>query len=187
MNANASQLVYSSYLGGAGSAHNYAGYSARDGHRRRRDGPGARDRGDLRQEFPDLHGAPQRFAGACSDTYFGCTDAFVTRIAASGPGVAQATSVSMTSARAVAGNSITVSWTGIPAPSTWDRLHLYPLGSSDEPLEVWGGWYTTGAANGTVLLWLPAELDAGWYELRLWGSDVYGPLARSSPFKITAW
>ena len=187
LNANASQLVYSSYLGGAGSAHNYAGSSAATAIAVDATGRVYVTGGTYAKNFPTSTGAPQRFAGACSDTYFGCTDAFVTRIAASGPGVAQATSVSMTSARAVAGNYITVSWTGIPAPSTWDRLHLYPLGSSDEPLEVWGGWYTTGAATGAVWLWLPAELDAGWYEVRLWGSDVYAPLARSSPFKITAW
>ena len=140
------------------------------------------------KNFPTSTGAAQRFAGACADTYYGCSDAFVTRIAASGAGVAQATRVSMTSATAVVGGNILATWSGIPAPSTWDTLHLYPLGSNDEPYEVWGGWYTTGAANGTVWLWLPPELDAGWYELRYWSAnDVYGPVARSSPFKITLW
>ena len=103
LNANASQLVYSSYLGGAGTAHAYAGSSAATAIAVDASGRAHVTGMTYAKNFPTSTGAAQRVAGACSDTYFGCSDAFVTRIAASGPGVAQATSVSMTSATAVAG------------------------------------------------------------------------------------
>ena len=122
----------------------------------------------------------------CGGVVFLCGDAFVTKVAATGPGVAQAMTVGMTSTRAVLGATIEAAWTGIPAPDACDRIGLYQLGRSDEQFEVWGGWETTGAASGTTPLALPATLGPGWYELRLWSGDYsrFTPLARSKPFQL---
>jgi hypothetical protein len=186
LNASATRYVYSSYLGGARPANgDFAGASGATAIAVDPLGRAHVTGATHASNFPTSAGAVQRASGGCDDAYFGCSDAFVAWIAATGPGATQPTTVSMTSTRAAAGAYVSASWSGTPAPSAWDRIHLYPLGSRDEPYEVWGGWYTTGATAGTLWVWLPPELDAGWYELRLWsGTDVYGPLARSAPFQI---
>jgi hypothetical protein len=187
LNANASRFLYSSYLGGAGNGNDLAGASAATGIAVDMQGRAHVTGLTSASDFPTSAGAAQRIAGGCNNAFYGCSDAFVTRVAATGAGVAQATSVAMASTRAVRGSYVSVTWSGMPAPTPWDTLNLYPLGSSDEPYDVWGGWYTTGAANGTVQLWLPATLATGWYELRLWSSTgFYGPVARSSPFQLFA-
>lgn len=188
LNANASAFVYSSYLGGASIANNLAGPSAATAIAVDPYGRAHVTGVTYATNFPTTFGAVQRVSGGCN-SYYGCGDGFVTRINATGAGVAQATSVSMTSARAVVGQYISATWSGMPNPSTWDTVHVFPLGESSEPYEVWGGWYTTGAANGTVWLWLPPELATGWYELRLSSfNDLYGrPIARSAPFQIFRW
>jgi hypothetical protein len=187
LNANASRFLYSSYLGGAGTRDAFAGASAAHGIAVDATGKAHVTGVTYATDFPTSIGAPQRAAGGCN-SYYGCGDAFVTRIAASGGGAVQATTVSMTSVRAVRGGYINATWSGLPAPSPRDTIAIYALGEADEPYEVWGGWYTNGAAAGTVQLWIPATLATGWYEMRLWSNSSFdGPKARSSPFQIVAF
>ena len=187
LNANASRLLYSSYLGGAGTRDTFAGASGAIAIAVDTSGRAHVTGVTYATDFPTSIGAVQRAAGGCT-SFYGCGDAFVTRIAASGGGAAQATTVSMTSARAVRGAYISATWSGVPAPSAWDRVVIYALGEGEEPYEVWRGWYTSGAAAGTVQLWVPGTLATGWYEMRLWsGNSFDGPLARSSPFQLFAF
>ena len=180
LNPDATRLVYSSYLGGEGhdigvsitvdpEGNAYvAGYT---------NSP----------TFPTTPGAfqPQLGRGICD--FFGtpCGDAFVTKIAAGGPGVVPAVSVSVTPLEVAPGGTLTATWAGITTPSSSDRLALVSLGTtSDESLEVWP---TTGAGSGSIDLTLPDILLPGTYELRLL-TDVnflLTTLARSSPFNIT--
>jgi hypothetical protein len=188
LNANATRIVWSSYLGGVGTAQNFAGASVATAIAVDALGRAHVTGETYATNFPTSTGAAQRFFGGCTSTLYACSDGFVTRIAASGPGVAQATTIRMTSTRAVIGGTISATWSGIANPSDWDTIHLFPLGSSDEPWEVWGGWYATGAATGTVQIPLPPGLEAGWYELRYSAfNDLYGPAARSSPFQVVAF
>ena len=185
LNSTATRLLYSSYLGGrsatSDSGPSIASAIAVDalGKVYVTGGTGATD-------FPITAGAAQPHAGACFDTIYGCSDAFVTKIDASAAGVTQPTWVKMTSAAARAGTSITGQWYGLPGPTGFDWIGIYPLGHSDQPYEIWGGWYTTGTSAGAIQMPLPATLDPGWYELRLWSNnDFWGPVARSSPFQVT--
>jgi hypothetical protein len=183
LNSTATRLLYSSYLGGKGIAgeSDSSGGSAIAvdalGKAYVTGWTGATD-------FPVTSGAAQPRAGACSDTIYGCSDGFLTVIDASGPGAPQSTRVAMTSASARLGTYITAQWNGLSSPTAYDWIGIYPLGYSDQPYEIWGGWYTTGASSGSMQLPLPATLDPGWYELRLWsGNDIMLPVARSSPFQ----
>jgi len=184
LNSTATRLLYSSYLGGKGIAgeSNSSGGSAIAvdalGKAYVAGWTGATD-------FPVTSAAAQPRAGACSDTIYGCSDGFLTVIEASGPGAPQATWVAMASASARLGTNITAQWYGLPGPTAYDWIGIYPLGHSDQPYEIWGGWYTTGASSGSIQLPLPTTLTPGWYELRLWSdNDIMGPVARSSPFQV---
>jgi len=180
LNPDATRLVYSSYLGGEG--HDIGVSIAVDP-----EGNAYVAGYTNSPTFPTTPGAfqPQLGRGICD--FFGtpCGDAFVTKIAAGGPGVVPAVSVSVTPLEVAPGGTLTATWAGITTPSSSDRLALVSLGTtSDESLEVWP---TTGAGSGSIDLTLPDILLPGTYELRLL-TDVnflLTTLARSSPFNIT--
>jgi hypothetical protein len=192
LNADATRLLYSSYLGGsksggspstgsdsgtdivldaAGNAY-VAGYT-------------------LSYDLPTTPDAFQRNlrGGVCD--YFGgpCGDAFLAKISAAGPGVTPAIHLAVAPAEAAAGGTISATWAGNPTPSASDYLRLFALGSAgdefDDPLIYWP---TPNAAAGELLLLLPADLAAGWYELRLLSPDPSSgltvPIARSEPIRI---
>src|SRR5205809_1626271 len=79
--------------------------------------------------FPTTPGAfqPQLGRGICD--FFGtpCGDAFVTKIAAGGPGVVPAVSVSVTPLEVAPGGTLTATWAGITTPSSSDSLALVSL------------------------------------------------------------
>jgi hypothetical protein len=185
LNNTATRLLYSSYLGGrstAGESGPSIGSAIAVDALGRAFVTGWTEATD----FPVTAGAAQPRAGACFDTIYGCSDAFVTKIDASGAGATQATWVKMASAAARVGTSIAAQWSGLAGPTAWDWIGIYPLGHSDQPYEIWGGWYTTGTSAGTIQMPLPATLAPGWYELRLWSdNDFWGPVARSTPFQVT--
>jgi hypothetical protein len=188
LNVDATQLLYASYLGAAaepGSSNGSSGIS----------GVAIDPLGNAwvagetsATDFLVTAGAMQANWGGCSDTIYGCTDGFVVKIAAAGSGVTTPVTVRMASERPAAGTTIEVAWSGITAPTAYDRITLNQLGRSDEQFEVYGGWHTTGVAAGTLSLALPAGLKPGWYEIRLWSGDwsVFTPLARSAPFKLAS-
>jgi len=93
-----------------------------------------------------------------------------------------------------AGQSLTATWSGIPAPSTTDWLGMYKQGETDERNDV--DWNYVNSANtctkapgdgktdGTCLFAVPTSVATGSYELRLFSSDSYAKLATSNLFTI---
>ena len=114
------------------------------------------------RNFPTSTGAAQRFAGACSDTYFGCTDAFVTRVAATGAGVTQSTRVSMTSTTAVVGRFIT-DWAGPEAMLEKISIRLGAPACPDDTMRF------TGTITRTE-----RRADLGVVEVALQGVNKFG-------------
>jgi hypothetical protein len=186
LNGDATKLLYASYLGAAAGPGSSNGSSGVSGVAIDPFGNAWVAGQTSATDLPVTAGAMQANWGGCSDTIYGCTDGFVVKIAAAGPGVTTPVTVRMMSAKPAAGTTIEVAWRGIAAPSAHDRITLNQLGRSDEQFEVYGGWSTTGAAAGTLSLALPAGLKSGWYEIRLWSGDwsVFTPLARSAPFEL---
>ena len=96
----------------------------------------------------------------------------------------------------LAGLQLTVTWKGIPAPSTSDWLGMYLQGTTDErnPTE----WNYVNSANtctktngdgksdGTCFFPLLPTVPAGVYELRLFSSDSYTKVAVSNLFTVTS-
>jgi hypothetical protein len=187
LNRDATRFVYSSYLGGANLLNSAYGGTVASAIAVDAAGRAWVAGQTYTTDFPTtpgaLQGAPASLEGCRVAGIFPCSDGFLTQVAADGPGVQQAIAVTAP-AEAVAGARVDVQWSGIPAPNADDRIHLYPLGHSHE--SVYGGWATTGAANGTTSIELPVTLASGWYEVRLWSGDwtVYSPLARSEPIRV---
>jgi len=192
LNADATRLLYASYLGGsrsgdspstgsdtgtdiaidaAGNAY-VAGYT-------------------LSYDLPTTPGAFQAALGGGVCDYFGgpCGDAFLARISAGGPGVTPPIHLAVTPTEVAPGGTIDAAWAGNPHPSANDYLRLFALGSAgDEFEDAVIYWPTPNAAAGELLLLLPADLAEGWYELRLLspdpGSGLAVPIARSEPIRI---
>ncbi len=61
------------------------------------------------------------------------------------------------------GDALTVTWSGVPSPTSWDWIGLYPVGSYN-PI-AWR--YTGGTAGGTTMMTVPATAAPGNYEARL--------------------
>ena len=94
--------------------------------------------------------------------------------------------VSETPSTVVAGNAISVTWSGIAAPTANDVVLLYPSSGAGDT--AWIAYrYTGGAASGTVPLTVPATAaQQSTYELRLWSNNGAQRLATSTPFTVTA-
>jgi hypothetical protein len=184
LNSTATRLLYSSYLGGKGTA-GESDSSGGSGIAVDAVGKAYVTGWTGATDFPVTSGAAQPRAGACNDTIYGCSDGFLTKIDASGPGAPQATWVAMTSSSARIGTSITAQWYGLSNSTRYDWIGIYPMGFDEQPYEIWGGWYTTGTSSGSIQFPLPATMQPGWYEVRLWSSnDVMEPVANSSPFQV---
>ena len=192
LNPTGSAFVYSSYLGGS-TINGYGLEGDEQGVGIAVDGTGnAYVTGITKSfNFPTTAGAvqPAFAAGFCG--YYPedlCGDAFVTKIAASGPGVTPALRVTVSPASVSVGGTITASWAGLPSPGAQDELRLYPVGSYFH--EHLAQWLTTGAASGTLTRQLPGSAVPGWYEVRLLRLDDYDNsmrvVARSDAFRVIA-
>ena len=92
------------------------------------------------------------------------------------------------------GNPVTVSWRGIPTPTTTDWVGLYAPGTPDDGLFDWnylscskvaGAPASSGACPFVVPSWVPA----GTYEMRLFANAAnahYARMAVSAPFTVMA-
>ncbi len=90
---------------------------------------------------------------------------------------------------ASAGATVTVSWSGVAAPTAKDWVGLYRQGAADTAT-VW--WFFdssctstagTAKASGSCSLTLPTS--TGTYELRLVANNGYTRLATSSPLTVS--
>ena len=188
LNANGTRLLYSSYFGGsragdspstgsdngtgivvdpAGNAY-IAGYT-------------------LSFDLPTTSNAFQRSLGGGVCDYFGgpCGDAFLAKISAGGPGLTPPIHLIVTPTDTAPGQTISATWAGNPAPTARDYLRLFALGSAwDEFSDPMIYWPTPNSGAGARQVTLPANLPAGWYELRLLSPDASGVMsviARSAP------
>jgi hypothetical protein len=193
LNADATRLLFSSYLGGR-----HVGESS---------GTGADEATGLAldpagnvwiagytqsYDFPTTPNAFQHQIGNGVCDFFGtpCGDAFVTKITGGGPGVTPAISIVASPADVAAGGVVSATWAGIPTPTASDNIQLFTLGSTafnSSDIVAW--WPTTGMAGGTLPLLLPADLAPGSYELRLSSPDPDVPalgklIARSEPIRV---
>lgn len=98
--------------------------------------------------------------------------------------VAAATAITVTtnSASYTPGQSITVSWTGLPANAN-DWIALAPAGSSAPSVIRWV--YTGGTVSGSATF-ATGLTSAGTYVARAFANDSYVLLGESSPFSVTA-
>src|SRR5262249_17766917 len=143
LNADASALVYSSYLGGSHCAGclpestnvgraiavNVQGNAYVTGR-------------TISSNFPTTPDAfqPALGGGSCFFGLSPCPDAFVTKIAAEGPGVIPDISLSVTPTTVPVGGTVTATWAGLSAPTPNDELRLFVLGavsSGTQTLAVW--------------------------------------------------
>jgi hypothetical protein len=137
--------------------------------------------------FPTLGAWQPNLEGSrCGYSEYLCYDAFVTKIAANGPGVRPDVSLDVSPTNLPVGGTLTATWAGIPAPRRSDRLRLVQLGTSSTDTLV-PDWSTRSARSGSLQLRLPTTLPPGTYELRLI-TDINSELtdlARSRPFRVT--
>lgn len=197
LNADASRLVYSSYLGGdpigdtaalydqdegAGIALDALGNAYVAGYTKSADFPTTPD------VFQPVYGG-----GMCGPTGLQgpCYDAFVTKISASGEGIVPPINLRALPADVPVGGTVTATWAGIPVPTASDELRLYTLASASGGYDHVAAWPTTGASSGTLSLALPPTLEPRWYELRLLSPDpdtsgLLSVIARSEPIKVAS-
>src|SRR4029079_13161455 len=83
---------------------------------------------------------------------------------------------------ATANSTLTVTWAGIAAPTSTDWVALVPLDAPNGSYVAWG--FTTGAASGTLDLFVPASVPNGAYELRLFSNNTFNRLAVSNVIHI---
>jgi hypothetical protein len=186
------RLAWSSFLGGADSGtSSFWGWDAGTGLALAPTGDVYVSGYTMSYDFPVTQDALQAAIGAglCDAEATPCADAFVVRVTSGGPALLPAVNVTVTPDDVVAGDTITATWAGLPAPVPGDRLQLQPLGA---PVGDFGegvaSWPTTGAAAGTQAVPLPRSLERGTYELRLLGTDPRHAetaiMARSAPIRV---
>ncbi len=193
LNPDATRLVYSSYLGGSRSGSGSPSTGSDTGTDIVLDEAGDAYVAGYTLSF-DLPTTPDAFqpklgGGVCD--YFGgpCGDGFLAKISAGGPGVTPAVNLTVDTSAVAAGGTLTATWAGNPTPTSSDYLRLFTLGSEDAEFDdPFIYWPTPDAAAGRLPLLVPADLPAGWYELRLLSPDpewhLAVPIARSQPIRI---
>jgi hypothetical protein len=88
------------------------------------------------------------------------------------------------------GGTVTVTWSGIAAPTSTDWIGLYAVGTANTAEITWiyvSCTRTAGAAraSGSCAFTLLSGLTPGSYELRLFPNDGYTLLATSNGFTVT--
>ena len=158
LDAWGSTFVYSSYLGGE-TINGMSLEGHEDGLAIAVDSSGNAHVGGTTSSFnfATTTGAfqPALAAGTCGYLDYLCSDVFVTKVSADGPGVASALRVSVSPTNATAGGTVTASWSGVPGVGGGeDQLRLYRLGSTYHEYVAW--WPTSGAASDMTNVQIPA-------------------------------
>jgi len=193
LSPDASQILFSTYLGGSMIPGNLgAGWD--DGRSIALGATGDLHVAGYTQSF-DFPTTPNAFqgvpaGGVCDFLGTPCGDAFVTTISRSASGPVPPVTVYVAPAQAAPGGMLHVSWSGIAGPTASDHFRVCSLGtSSDTTCEVTEIWSTGGAAEGMLDIGLPGELAFGWYDVRLMSPDaesfgVLKPVGRSDPILL---
>ena len=100
------------------------------------------------------------------------------------------TVLSVSPSSVVPGGSVTASWSGIAAPTSWDWIGLYAPGTAEG---AYLGWIyvscsqTPGSAtaSGSCTGPMPETVAPGTYELRLFTADSYTHLATSNLVNVS--
>jgi len=95
-------------------------------------------------------------------------------------------SLSVTPSSIAAGGTVTVTWSGIAAPTSTDWIGLYAPGTPDSYQYYYRWQYTTGTASGSMPFAIPATLPPGTYELRLYANFTYNRIGTSNSFAVNA-
>jgi hypothetical protein len=85
---------------------------------------------------------------------------------------------------AAPGGTLNVAWQNISAPTPLDWVGLYAAGAADTSYIT--RWYSGGRSSDHTLKTLPADLNPGEYELRLFTNDSLTRLTTSNSFAVTA-
>src|SRR5262249_5579748 len=83
-----------------------------------------------------------------------------------------------------AGDTITVTWSGVCVPNGQNRVGLYTPGAPDGNYTPWQN--SGGAARASVFFKIPAGVGPGTYELRLFTEFFNGRIATSSAMTAIA-
>ena len=192
LNPTGTRFVYATYLGGTtGTRESQEGQDGIVGIALDGNGNAYVTGYTLSRDFPVTGNAVERTlaGGDCDGFGSPCSDAFMTKITAGGPGVVPKVNVIATPTDVAPGGTLTASWSGIATVTNNDWLNLYVLGGLSDSTNMVASWRTTGATAGTLQLALPATIPPGWYELRLLSPDPnqFGTpvvVARSAPINI---
>lgn len=83
---------------------------------------------------------------------------------------------------ALAGNPVTVSWTGLAPRSASDWIGLYPVGAAHT---AWISWKYLPLGTETTSFVIPGSVLTGTYEFRLFPLNGYSLAATSGPVAVT--
>jgi hypothetical protein len=91
--------------------------------------------------------------------------------------------VVMSPTTVASGGTVTITWAGIPSPTTTDWFALVPINAPDTS---WVAWlYADGRAGDSLTFTLPPTLPAGTYDLRLLANNSFTRLGISNPVTVT--
>jgi hypothetical protein len=81
------------------------------------------------------------------------------------------------------GGAVTVTWAGVPTPTSTDAVALFPLNAPDTSYVAWV--YLNGRAADSLLFMLPPTLAPGTYDARLFAQGGLQRLAISDVITVT--
>jgi hypothetical protein len=194
LNADATRILFSSYLGGGRPADSR---SLTEGAERGTGialAPGGKvylSGRTLSADFPTTPGAlqPTTALGWCFLGIEPCGDSFLTRIRLDGPVLLPTPFLQVAPAEIALPATVTATWGGIASPTANDLLVLYELGERTDHFIFKPTYETMSKADGSRPIKLPETLPSGSYELRLLTPDPTAPpllmtVARTEPLTI---
>ena len=138
---------------------------------------------------------PTTSATASANVSFSADGDSVSRLVTStGTGSSTSTSastaLSVSPSSVVPGGSVTASWSGIAAPTSWDWIGLYAPGTAAGTELAWiyvscSHTPVSATASGSCAFPIPGTVALGTYELRLFAADSYTHLATSNLLNVS--
>jgi hypothetical protein len=84
------------------------------------------------------------------------------------------------------GGTVTITWSGIPAPTATDWFSLNVVNAADPYYITWSYGNSQATAAGSITFTLPASLSPGSYDMRLFSNNSMNRLAISNVITVTA-